>query len=52
MGVSQLREEYRLRVLENSMLTNLFGHKRKEGAVGLSKLVNEKLHYLHPSPNI
>jgi len=48
----KLREEYRLRVLENRMLRNLFGHKKKEGTVGLSKLDNEKLHYLHPSPNI
>jgi hypothetical protein len=25
----KLREEYRLRVLENRMLRNLFGHKKK-----------------------
>jgi hypothetical protein len=48
----KLREEYRLRVLENRMLRYLFVHKRKEGTVGLSKLDNEKLHYLHSSPNI
>jgi len=41
-----------LRVLENRMLRNLFGHKRKGGTAGWSKLDNEELHYLHPSPNI
>jgi hypothetical protein len=47
-----LREEYRLRVLENRVLRRLFGPKRDEVIVGWSKLHNEELRDLYSSPNI
>jgi hypothetical protein len=46
-----LREEHRLRVLENKVLRRLFGLKRDEVTGGLRKLHNE-LHDLCSSPNI
>jgi hypothetical protein len=46
-----LREERRLRVLENSVLRRIFGHKRdKDGS--WRKLHNDELHNLYSSPNI
>jgi hypothetical protein len=47
-----VREEHRLRVLENRVLRWIFGPKRKEGAGCWKKLHNEELHYLYTSPNI
>jgi len=47
-----LREEYRLRVLENRVLRRIFGSKRKKVAGGWIRLHNEELHNLYASPNI
>jgi hypothetical protein len=46
-----LREEYRLRVSENSVLRRIFGPKREEDGSG-RKLHNDELHDLYSSPNI
>jgi hypothetical protein len=46
-----LREEHRLRVLENSMLRRIFGPKRDEDR-SWRKLHNYKLHGLYSSLNI
>jgi hypothetical protein len=46
-----LREEHRLRVLENSVLRRIFGLKRDE-VIGWRKLLNEELHNLYFSPSI
>jgi hypothetical protein len=46
-----LREEHRLRVLENRVLKRIFGAKRDEMVRGWSKLHNEELHNLYSSPN-
>jgi hypothetical protein len=42
-----LREEHRLRVLENRMLRRPFGSKRDENVEGWRKLHNEELHKLY-----
>jgi hypothetical protein len=47
-----LREEHRLRVLENRVLRRIFGPKREEVAGGWRRLHNEKLHKLFASQNI
>jgi hypothetical protein len=47
-----LRDEYRLRVFENSVLRRLFGSKRDEATGGWRKLHNEELHNLYSSPSI
>jgi hypothetical protein len=47
-----LREEYRLRVLENRVLRRIFGSKRKKVAGGWRRLQNEELHNLYTSLNI
>jgi hypothetical protein len=47
-----LKEEHRLRVLENRVLKRIFGPKREEVAGGWRRLHNEKLHKLYASPNI
>jgi hypothetical protein len=39
-----LREEYRLKVFENSVLRRIFGPKREEVTGGWRKLHNEELH--------
>jgi hypothetical protein len=55
MGVElglTLREEHRLRVLENRVLRRIFGPKREEVAGGLRKLHNEELHNFYASQNI
>jgi hypothetical protein len=47
-----LREEYRLRVFENSVLRRIFGPKRNEVMGGWRKLHNEKLRDLYSLPSI
>jgi hypothetical protein len=47
-----LREEHRLRVLENRVLRRIFGPKRDEVTGEWRKLHNEELHILYSSPNI
>jgi hypothetical protein len=47
-----LREEYRLRVFQNSMLRRIFGLKINEITGGWRKLHNEELHNLYSSSNI
>jgi hypothetical protein len=47
-----LREERRLRVFENRVLTRIFGPKRDEVTEVWSKLRNEQLHDLYSSPTI
>jgi hypothetical protein len=47
-----LREEHTLKVFENRMLRRLFGPKRDEVTGGWSKLHNEELRDLYPSPSI
>jgi hypothetical protein len=46
-----LREEHRLRVLENRVLRRIFGPKREED-VSWRKLHNDELHSLYSSLNI
>jgi hypothetical protein len=47
-----LREEHKLRMLENRVLTKTFGLMTDEGTEGLKKLYNEELRKLWYSPNI
>jgi hypothetical protein len=47
-----LREEHRLRVFENRVLTRIFGPKRDEVTGDWRKLHNEELHNLYSSSNI
>jgi hypothetical protein len=47
-----LREEHRLRVLENRVLRRIFGLKRDEVSGEWRKLHNEELRDLYPSPGI
>jgi hypothetical protein len=47
-----LREEHRLRVLENRVLRIIFGPKRDEVMRDWRKLLNEELHNLYSSRNI
>jgi hypothetical protein len=47
-----LREEHRLRRLENRVLWRIFGPKKGEVTGGLRKLHKEEHHYLYSSPNI
>jgi hypothetical protein len=46
-----LREEHRLRVSENRVLTRIFGPKREEDG-SWRKLHNDELHNPYSSPNI
>jgi hypothetical protein len=46
-----LREEYRLRLLENRVLRRIFGPKREEVMGGWRRLHNEELHNLYASQN-
>ena len=47
-----LREEHRLRVLENKVLRKIFGAKKHEIKGEWRKLHNAELHALYSSPNI
>jgi hypothetical protein len=47
-----LKEERRLRVIENMVLRRIFGSKRDEVAGEWRKLHNEELNDLYCSPNI
>jgi hypothetical protein len=47
-----LREEHKLRVFENKVLTGIFGTNRDEVTGGWRKLLNEELHNLYSSPSI
>jgi hypothetical protein len=47
-----LREEHRLRVLENRVLSRIFRPRRDEVTGDWRKLRNEELHNLYSSPNI
>jgi hypothetical protein len=47
-----LREEQRLKVFENRVLSMLFGPKRDEATGDLGRLHNEELNDLYSSPNI
>jgi hypothetical protein len=46
-----LREEYRMKVFENTVLRRIFGPKRDEIRGGWRILHNEELHDLYSSPN-
>jgi hypothetical protein len=46
-----LREEHRLRVLENRVMRRTFGPKRDKVTGDWRKLHNEELHNLYSSPN-
>jgi hypothetical protein len=45
------REEHRLRVFENLVLTRIFGPKREEATGGQRRVHNDKLHNLYASPD-
>jgi hypothetical protein len=47
-----LREEYGLKVFENSVLGRIIGSKRNEVTGGWRKLHNGELHNLYSSPSI
>ena len=47
-----LREEHRLRALENKVLRKIFGAKKDEITGEWRKLYNTELHALYSSPNI
>jgi hypothetical protein len=47
-----LREQHRVRVLENRVLRGIFGPERDEVTGGWRKLRNEELRDLYSSPSI
>jgi hypothetical protein len=48
----KLREEHRLRVLENRILWRIFGTRRDEVTGEWRELHSEELHSLYLSPNV
>jgi hypothetical protein len=50
--VSDIKEEYRLRVFENRVLRRIFGPKRDEVTGGWRKMHNEEFQNLYSSPSI
>jgi hypothetical protein len=48
----KLREEHKLRVLENRVPRRIFGPKRDEITGGWRKLHNEELRDLYSSPSV
>jgi hypothetical protein len=52
MGSLILREEQRLRVYENRVLTKISGPKMDEVIGGWRKLHNKEVHNLYSSPSI
>jgi hypothetical protein len=49
---SKVREEHRLRMFENNVLSKMSGAKRDEITGNCIKLHSEELHELYPSSNI
>jgi hypothetical protein len=47
-----LREEHRLRIIENRVLRRMLGQNKEEVMGGWRKLDNEELHNLYSSPSI
>jgi hypothetical protein len=47
-----LKEEHRLRILENRMLRRILGHQREEAAGRWTTFHNEELLNFHSSPKI
>jgi hypothetical protein len=47
-----LREEHKLRLFENRVLSRIFGPKRDEVTGGWRKLHNEEFHDLYSSPSV
>jgi hypothetical protein len=52
LGLLIVREEHRLRVLENRVMRKIFGPKRDEVGGSWRKLHNEEIRNLYSSPNI
>jgi hypothetical protein len=48
----KLREQHRLKVIENRVLRRIFGTQRNETMVVRKKLHNEQLHNLYSSPDV
>jgi hypothetical protein len=49
---SDIKEEHKMRVFENSVMRRILGPKRNEVTGGWRKLHNEELHDLYSSPSI
>jgi hypothetical protein len=52
IGVSDIKEEHRLRVCENRVLRRIFGPRRDEVAGVWRKLHTKELHGLHSSASV
>jgi hypothetical protein len=52
LGSLTLKEEHRLKVFVNRVLTRMFGPKREEVVGNWRRLHNEELHNLYTSQNI
>jgi hypothetical protein len=46
------KEEHRLRMFDNRVLSRIFGSKREEVTGGCREPYNDELHNLHSSPKI